>query len=160
MIASNTVLHEIAEVFHFEFWLRYYFIEERDTKLYISLTEEQAKQMKTQFPDYWEMVESMLERSLSPELSQRVVVEFIQLNMAGKKFPVNVVPKIFDTKDFSIEMILFNTWVDLHEEQLMKKIYSFDYWINAYQEWKESDQAKTLALSLTVQLQQESQAVN
>lgn len=160
MTNTNAVLHEVAEVFHFEFWLRYYFIEERDAQLFITLTDAQTKQMKTQFPDYWELVESMQNQPLSPELSQRIVVEFIQLHMAGNKFPMNMVLKIFDGKDFSVEMLLFNTWVDLHEEQLMQKIYGFDYWINAYQEWKQSDKAKELALSLTVQLQHDRGTVN
>jgi hypothetical protein len=151
---------EMAKVFHFEFWLRYYFIEERDNEIYIGLSEEQAKQMQAQFPDYWELVERVQDQPLSPELSQQAVVEFLQLNLDGKKFPQNSVPKILDSKEFSIEMYIFDTWVNLHEEQLMQKIYGFDYWMHAFAEWKTSEKGQQLVQSLKLQLQQERTTVN
>jgi len=53
MAIPQNALTDTAEVFHFEFWLRYYFIAERDGNLFIELTEEQIKQMQAQFPDYF-----------------------------------------------------------------------------------------------------------
>lgn len=160
MAISQDALTDTANVFHFEFWLRYYFIEERDGKLFIALTPEQEKQMQAQFPDYWELVERVKGLPLSPELSQQTVVEFLQLNLEGKKFPANTVIRVLDSKEFSSEMYLFDTWVDLHETQLMQKIYGFDYWMSAYAEWKNSDKAKQLAQSLRVQMQGESGSMN
>lgn len=160
MTDSNVVLDEIAQVFHFEFWLRYYFIQERDDQLYIHLTAQQSKQMQAQFSDYWPLVQDMQDQPLSPELSQRILVEFIEFHLAGKKIPAGLVPTILDDKKFSIEMLLFNTWVDVHEEQLMQKIYGFDYWLNAYEEWKKSDQATQLRQSYTLQLQDEKKTFN
>lgn len=160
MTLPSNACAEMAKVFHFEFWLRYYFIEERDNEVYIELSEEQAKQMEIQFPDYWELVERVQDQPLSPELSQRAVVEFLQLNLDGKKFPPNTVPKILDSKEFSIDMYIFDTWVNLHEEQLMQKIYGFDYWMHAFEEWKNSEKGQQLVQSLKVQLQQERTTVN
>ena len=160
MAIPQNALTDTANVFHFEFWLRYYFIEERDGKLFIALTDEQQKQMQAQFADYWELVERVKDQPLSPELSQQSVVEFLQLNLEGKKFPANTVIKVLDSKEFSTEMYLFDTWVSLHEEQLMQKIYGFDYWMHAYGEWKESDRAKQLAQSLQVQMKGERGTMN
>ena len=160
MAIPQNALTDTANVFHFEFWLRYYFIEERDGKLFIALTDEQQKQMQAQFADYWELVERVKDQPLSPELSQQSVVEFLQLNLEGKKFPANTVIKVLDSKEFSTEMYLFDTWVSLHEEQLMQKIYGFDYWMLAYGEWKESERAKQLAQSLQVQLKSERGTMN
>ena len=160
MAIPKNALTDTANVFHFEFWLRYYFIEERDGKLFIALTPEQEKQMQAQFPDYWELVERVKRQALSPELSQQSVVEFLQLNLEGKKFPANTVIKVLDSKEFSTEMYLFDTWVDLHEAQLMEKIFGFDYWMHAYGEWKESDKARQLAQSLQLQMQGERRTVN
>jgi hypothetical protein len=160
MAIPKNALTDTANVFHFEFWLRYYFIEERDGNLFIALTDEQEKQMQVQFPDYWELVERVKGQALSPELSQQSVVEFLQLNLEGKKFPANTVIKVLDSKEFSAEMYLFDTWVDLHEAQLMEKIFGFDYWMHAYGEWKESDKAKQLAQSLQLQIQGERSTVN
>ena len=160
MAIPKNALTDTANVFHFEFWLRYYFIEKRDGNLFIALTPEQEKQMQAQFPDYWELVERVKGQALSPELSQQSVVEFLQLNLEGKKFPANTVIKVLDSKEFSMEMYLFDTWVDLHESQLMEKIFGFDYWMHAYGEWKDSDKARQLAQSLQVQIHGERRTVN
>ncbi|NCD24633.1 MAG: hypothetical protein EOL86_03435 [Deltaproteobacteria bacterium] len=151
---------EMAKVFHFEFWLRYYFIEEREDGVYIKFSEEQSKQMQAQFPDFWELVEQMLDQPLSPELSQRVVVEFLQLNYDGKKFPPDTAPQVLDSKEFSIEMYLFDTWLGLHEEQLMQKIYGFDSWMHAFTEWKTSERGQKVSSSLAVRLHQENKSLN
>lgn len=160
MTIPHNALTDTAKVFHFEFWLRYYFIEERDGNLFITLTDEQARQMQAQFPDYWELVERVQGQPLSPELSQQSVVEFLQLNLEGNKYPVNTVTRVLDSKEFSVEMYLFNTWVEVHEEQLMQKIYGFDYWMHAYEEWRASEKGAQLAQSLQLQIQGESRTVN
>lgn len=160
MAVAHSALNDMSRVFHFEYWLRYYFIEERDNGLYLNLSAEQVKQMQAQFPDYWDVVERMLGLALSPELSQKAVVEFLQLNFEGKKYPANTVIKVLDSKEFSVEMYLFDTWVDLHEDQLMQKIYGFDYWMHIYDEWRQTEQAQHLIQSLKVQLQGESKAIN
>ena len=160
MAIPHNAMSDMAQVFHFEFWLRYYFIQERDGNLFIELAEEQAKQMQTRFPDFWELVEGVQGRPLSPELSQQSVVEFLQVNFEGKKFPANTVLKVLDSKDFSVEMYLFNTWVDLHEDQLMQKIYGFDQWMSLYDEWKITDKAQQLSQSLKLQMQGEHGSVN
>lgn len=160
MTLPSNACAEMVKVFHFEFWLRYYFIEERDGGLYIALTEEQAKQMQAQFPDFWELVERVQNQPLSPELSQQAVVEHLQLNYDGKVLPANSITNLLDSKEFSTEMYLFDTWLNLHEEQLMQKIYGFDYWMHAYSEWKNSDKGQQVAQSLAVQLQAENSSVN
>lgn len=160
MAIPHNALNDMARVFHFEFWLRYYFIEERDGNLFITLSPEQAKQMQAQFPDYWELAESVQGRPLSPELSQQSVVEFLQVNFEGKKYPANTVLKVLDSKDFSVEMYLFNAWVDLHEEQFMQKIFGFDYWMRIYEEWKATEKAQQLTQSLKLQMQGEHGSVN
>ena len=160
MAIPHNALNDMSQVFHFEFWLRYYFIEEKDGHLFIELSDEQAKQMQASFPDYWELVEHVQGRPLSPELSQQSVVEFLQVNFEGKKYPANTVLKVLDSKDFSVEMYLFNTWVDLHEEQFMQKIYGFDYWMRIYEEWKVTEKAQQLSQSLKLQMQGEHGSVN
>ncbi len=160
MAIPHNALNDMARVFHFEFWLRYYFIQEKDGNLYIELSEEQAKQMQAKFPDFWELVETVQNRPLSPELSQQSVVEFLQVNFEGKRYPANTVLKVLDSKDFSVEMYLFNTWVDLHEEQLMQKIFGFDYWMHIYDEWKTTEKGQQLTQSLKLQMQGEHGSVN
>jgi hypothetical protein len=68
--------------------------------------------------------------------------------------------KVLDSKDFSAEMYLFNTWVDLHEEQFMQKIFGFDYWMRIYEEWKATEKAQQLMQSLKLQMQGEHGSVN
>ncbi len=160
MTIPHNALNDMARVFHFEFWLRYYFIQEKDGNLFIELSEEQATQMQAKFPDFWELVETVQGRPLSPELSQQSVVEFLQVNFEGKKYPANTVLKVLDSKDFSVEMYLFNTWLDLHEEQLMQKIFGFDYWMHVYDEWKTTEKGQQLSQSIKLQMQGEHSSVN
>jgi hypothetical protein len=160
MTVPQNALIDTAKVFHFEFWLRYYFIQERDGQLFIELSEQQTKQMQAQFADYWKLVERVQGLPLSPELSQQSVVEFLQVNVEGKKFPANTMVKILDSKEFSVEMYLFDTWVNLHESQLMQKIYGFDYWMQAYEEWKNSEKGQQLAQNVQIQMQGESGVMN
>ncbi len=160
MTIPQNALVDTAKVFHFEFWLRYYFIQERDGNLFIELTDQQKKQMQAQFPDYWELAERVQDLPLSPELSQQSVVEFLQLNFENKKYPANTVLNILDSKEFSVEMYLFDTWVNLHESQLMQKIYGFDYWMTAFEEWKNSEKGQQLVQSVHLQMQGESGTMN
>lgn len=160
MTLSASMHTEVAKVFHFEFWLRYYFIEERDNELFIAITDEQMEHMRKQFPDFVELAERMMGVALTPELSQMRVVEFLQLHYEGSRFPPNSIPKILDSKDFSVEMYLFDTWLNLHENQLMQKIYGFDQWMHFLDEWKQSDKAQQLMHSLKVQIQEETGAIN
>ena len=90
--------------------------------------------------------------SLSPELSQRVVVEFLQLHMDGVKYPPAAINDVLDSKEFSVEMQLFDTWINLHEEQLMQKIYGFDTWMHIYREWKDTDKTKQMAQALRLHM--------
>ena len=160
MAVSQDAVVDTAKVFHFEFWLRYYFIQERDGNLFIELTDPQKKQMQAQFPDYWELVERVQDMPLSPELSQQSVVEFLQVNFENKKYPANTVIQVLDSKEFSVEMYLFDTWVNLHESQLMEKIYGFDHWMTAYGEWKNSEKGQQLLQSVHLQMQGESGTMN
>lgn len=150
---------EVAKVFHFEFWLRYYFIEERDEQLF-AISDEQMERMRRQFPDFAELAERVRAAALSPELSQTVVVEFLQLHYEGSRFPPNSVPVVLDSKEFSLEMCLFDMWMNLHEDQLMQKIYGFDSWMHFFEEWRKTDKAQQLMQSFKVQIHDESPTIN
>lgn len=160
MAISLDALHEVTRVFHFEYWLRFYFIEERDGSLYIHLTPEQTQQLQATYPDFWDLVERVQGEALSPEVSQRCVVEFLQVNFEGQKYSGATVLQILDSKEFSAEMYLFDTWVTVHEEQLSQKIYGFDYWMHVYAEWKNSDRTQQLRQSLLTGSQAEKATVH
>lgn len=160
MTVKYEALRDVSRVFHFEFWLRYYFVEEKDGKLFIALNEDQRRQVRDQFSEYWDLAERMVGVLLSPELSQRVVVEFLQLHMDGVKYSHAAINEVLDSKEFSVEMHLFDTWINLHEEQLMKKIYGFNTWMHIYGEWKDTDKTKQIAQSLRVHMQDEHRSVN
>lgn len=156
MSVPRAAVREVAKVFHFEFWLRYYFIQEAEDGLRLVLSPEQEMQMRRSFPEMWELVERLQEEPLSPQLSQQAVGEYLQLYVEGKKFAPNTVPNVLDSKDFEVEMYLFDTWVELHEDQLMEKIYGFDWWMHVYEKWREGEGAKHMEQSLKNQVKQHS----
>ena len=156
MHVPEAAVKEVAKVFHFEFWLRFYFIQETEDGLRLVLSPEHEMRMRRNFPEMWELVERLQSEVLSPQLSQQAVGEYLQLYVEGKKFAANMVPRVLDSKDFEVEMYLFDTWVELHEDQLMEKIYGFDQWMHMYGQWRSGDGARHMAESLKNQVQQHS----
>ncbi|RQD63085.1 MAG: hypothetical protein D5R98_05170 [Desulfonatronovibrio sp. MSAO_Bac4] len=149
-------LKEISEVFKFELWLRFYFIEQQDDKLRINLDPQVLEKMGNEYDHLAELASALNNIDLNPVVCQQAIVKHITTQFDGKKYEMGYVPKILDHAAFKAELELFNTWAHLHEEQLEKTILSFDKWKELYDEWKRSENAQKMEMSLSMQNAQQS----
>ncbi len=144
-------LKEISEVFKFELWLRFYFIEEEDGKLRINLDDQVIEKMEKEYGHLARIASSLNRIELDPVVCQKTIVEHLMDEFDGKKYEMGYIPKILDSAAFKTEIQLFNTWTQLYEEQLDKTTLSFGKWKELYDKWKRSESAEKIQLSLNMQ---------
>lgn len=144
-------LQDIAEVFKFELWLRFYFIQEQDQSLRIDLEPEVLEKMKEDYGHLGRLAEQLNNREIDPSVCQKAIVEHILDEYDGKKYEIGYIPKILDMAVFKAEIELFNTWAHLHENQLDQKVLGFQKWMELYDEWKQSENARKMEMSFTMQ---------
>ncbi|MDQ7031950.1 MAG: hypothetical protein Q9M37_04435 [Desulfonauticus sp.] len=150
MSETISIANKVIQVFQFEHWLRFYFIQEKNNKLKFDFDQNFLNQLKNCYGDLVEIAENLNHKNLTPELSQQIIVEFLQKHfekIEGRE----VVAPILDSKNFFREMQLFNVWLNLFENQLEEKILPFEVWISLFQKWKESDQGKKILYSLKME---------
>ncbi len=145
-------LKEISEVFMFELWLRFYFIEESHGNLRISLDDQVIEKMEGEYGHLAKLASALNNTELNPDVCQKVIVEHLMDQFDGKKYEIGHIPKILDSAVFKTEIQLFNAWTHIFEAQLDKTILSFGKWKELYGEWKQTEGAKNIGLSLNMQL--------
>ncbi|WP_052507399.1 hypothetical protein [Desulfonatronovibrio magnus] len=144
-------LKDISEVFKFELWLRFYFIQENDGKIMLKIEDQVLQKMKDEYEHLAGLAEQLNNTELSPAECQKAIVDHVFKQFDGKKYEMGYVPKILDMAPFKAEIQLFNTWAHLHEDQLDKNLLSFTKWNELYDEWKRSENAQKMEVSLSMQ---------
>jgi hypothetical protein len=143
-------LEEISEVFKFEHWLRFYFIEENKGVLRINLDDRVMEKMEQEYGHLAALASTLNRIELDPVVSRQVIVEYLLDHFDGKKYEIGYIPKLLDSNSFKAEIELFNAWTHLYEDQLDKTTLSFAKWKDLYGEWKKSESAKKIGLSLSM----------
>lgn len=147
---KQEAINEIAEVFKFELWLRFYFIEEDDGKLTINLDDQVIEKMKEEYGHLAGLASDLNRIELNPVVCQKSIVGHLMNQFDGKKYEAGYIPKILDSVSFKAEIQLFNTWAHLYEEQLDKNTIGFNRFKELYDEWKQSESARQIELSLSM----------
>lgn len=148
---TKEAIRDLSRVFQFELWLRFYFIHEDEGKLSINLGDEMLQKMEEKYGHLAELARTLSEREITPEECRKAIVEHIMHQFDGVKYDVGFVPRIMDHAVFKGEIQLFNTWAGLHEEQLDRKVLDFDKWIEIFDEWKSSESAQKVNMTLGTQ---------
>jgi hypothetical protein len=147
---KQEAIKEISEVFKFELWLRFYFIQENDGKLLLDLDEQVIDKMKKEYGHLAELASDMNKTELNPVVCQEYIVRHLTGHFEGKKYEIGYVPKVLDSVAFKAELQLFNTWAHLYEDQLDKNTLGFEKWKKLYDDWRESESARKIELSLSM----------
>ena len=147
---KKKALKELSRVFKFELWIRFYFLQETDDKLQVFLSEEQMNKIHEEYGELADLVKNMTKVNLTPEASQKAIVEFIGEKYDGTKYNLGTVPEIMNSAGFRAEVEVFNMWVSLHEQQLDENFLPFHKWEEAFEEWKGTEQAKKIITSFTM----------
>ena len=148
--AFQQAVQQILEVIMFENWLRFYFISEPEGgSLALAVPEQGLTRIREQHPQLMPLLEELNGKNISFELSRQAVCAFVAAQLDGKTMPVNMADFVLDSSSFQLEMHLFNSWVQGHEEQLDKNFLDFSTWKRLFAEWRNSGKVQEWAASLT-----------
>jgi hypothetical protein len=148
MSKTKQIIEELSAVVKFEQWVRFYFIKKEGEDLVIAPEPEHMQKIKMLYAEYYELVEAMCLVKMTPQTSQQLILDFIRNHFDGQEYKSTQIHKALDSRDFSIEMYLFNMWLELHDDQLSEQIIGFDEWVGLYDTWKDSDQGQKVLLSM------------
>lgn len=149
MIDQETMLiKDIARVFMFENWARFYYALDRDAKTFLEVPAEVMEQCRAKHPDLAPLLDECALQEMTAESSCRTVGEFVLRLLDGVKYPPGKVLKALDSKPYKIEMHMFNLWLKGHEGYLDANPQDFDGWLYMYQNWRMMDEVRAFAARL------------
>lgn len=158
---QNSVM-QILEAVMFENWLRFYFISEKpdapvgsdgQPALYLAVSVKAMERINELYPQLLPMAEEMNGKEVDFETSRRAVCNFVLEYVDGRSIARDTAPMIFESALFQVQMQLFNTWVQMHEDQLDKGFLEFGAWRELFAVWRETKGARELAEKLSLSLQ-------
>ncbi len=144
-------VESILEAVMFENWLRFYFISEKPAvkdALFLAIPEQGMERIKELYPHLYALAESMNGQELTFESSRTALCTFVAVELDGKRIAHNMSDTVFDSSTFQLELQLFNTWVQAHEEQLDQGFLEFGAWRNFFSQWRATDSVKEWALQM------------
>ncbi len=146
----------IAKIFRFEFWLRFYFVQEIEGALRLVLSAEEMKKLAKYSP--WdELAEDLQGKDLDQELCRINLSTFLNRHYDGRYFSPGVLARALDSRELIQAQEVFMIWIQAHEHVLEQKIWDFDHWEESFALWKKSDTGQQVLLSTT---QPESDVLN
>lgn len=131
-------IDRIIEVVMFENWLRFYFIAEEGDTLSIRLPEKAQEQLKKRYGRLYGLADRLNNLPISHETSMNEVCLFISGGFDGHPLSDDVLSAVFASDAFQVEMQLFNSWVQAHEEQLDAAFLEFSEWRRLFAEWEKT----------------------
>jgi len=147
--AFQQAAQRILELVMFENWLRFYFISEPAAGgLALAVPEQGIVRLREQYPQFMPLVEELNGKEISFERSRQAVCAFVATQLEGKIIASNTAGSVLDSTGFQLEMHLFNSWVQGHEEQLDRKFLDFSAWKRLFAEWRNSGKVQEWAADL------------
>ena len=129
----------VTEVVMFENWLRFYFIDgESEDALYIRVPEQGMERLKKNYPQLFGLAEQLNNLRIDHQTSVREVCLFVAAEIDGVAIPEAMVQRVFSSPEFAMNVHVFSTWVQAHEEQLDKAFMEFSQWQSMFAEWRKS----------------------
>ncbi len=141
----------ILETVMFENWLRFYFISEdqaQDGALFLAVPEQGMARIGELYPNLLPLAELLNDKELTFEASRTAICTYVVTEVDGKSIAQNMSDTVFDSTTFQVELQLFNTWVQSHEDQLDESFLEFGAWKNFFSQWRATDEVKEFRLQL------------
>ena len=158
----QTGVAKVLEAVMFENWLRFYFISEKpdaptgrdgQPALFVAVPTKAMERISEMFPRLLPMAEELNGQEVSFESSRRAVCNFVLAHVDGQVIVRDSAAMIFESATFQVQMQLFNTWVQMHEEQLDRSFVDFGGWQRLFDEWRTTPAARELAEKLSISVQ-------
>ncbi|WP_034640187.1 hypothetical protein [Desulfovibrio inopinatus] len=139
---------DIAEIFSFEHWLRFYFAVEKDDKLYVEVPEEVIEAVTTKHPNLAQLAREVNGKPTDYQSSQQNVCAYVFQALEGDTYRYDTITDAFDSQDFKIDMYVFSLWIKGHENYLDEKRLDFDDWQYHFEQWKAMEQVQNYIIKL------------
>jgi hypothetical protein len=148
MNAFDRTVAEVAEVFMFEHWMRFYFITAQDGGLVLGIPEKAMEKIRTEYPFFYGLAELMNGQPMSPERSQESICTFISMTFEQRQKDTNAVSNVLSSPKLGAELYAFNMWVEANENQLESNFLEFSKWREIYGQWRITEKGRELLSSL------------
>ena len=157
----QTGVAKVLEAVMFENWLRFYFISEKpdaapsggEAPLFMAVPVKGMERIAELYPHLLPLADEMNGQEVTFEMSQRAICNFVATHVEGKSVARDSAAMIFNSSTFQVQMQLFNTWVQMHEEQLDRSFVDFGGWQRLFDEWRTTPAARELAEKLSISVQ-------
>lgn len=149
----DTAVNRVIEVVMFENWLRFYFLTEEDNKFVIRLPKKAMEQLESNYGTLFDLADRLNSREVDHKTSMAEVCLFVANDFSTKALPEELISRIFDSLHFQMELQLFSSWIQSHEEQLDQNFMDFAKWQKGYQEWRNTDEVQKYSKKLSSSIQ-------
>ncbi len=137
-------LKDITDICKFEFWLRFYFVQEEDNQLYIVIPEDIIEHIQKEYPFLADLATQLNNQSITPEKSQNTLISYIEKTMDHSQEDKASIYSMLNSKSFEIEMQLFHMWIEAHQDQLEESVLDFKEWMQLFEAWKRTEKGQHL----------------
>lgn len=156
----QSAVASVLESVMFENWLRFYFISEKpeaasaegEAPLFMAVPVKGMERISELYPHLLPLADEMNGKEVTFETSQRAICNHVMSHVDGKLIARDSAAMIFNSSTFQVQMQLFNTWVQMHEDQLDRGFTEFGAWRKLFDEWRQSPGARELAEKITLSL--------
>ncbi|MEW5773537.1 MAG: hypothetical protein AB1916_08430 [Thermodesulfobacteriota bacterium] len=139
----QSVLADVAEAMQFETWLRFYFLKEAEGgTLRMDIPDEAAEAIRRDHAPLWPLAEALNGKTVDYQTSLTEVCTFAARYLDGVRHRAGLVDKVFDSRDFKVEMHLFALFLSGHEAAFDQERLGFAQWREIFAQWKASDQVR------------------
>lgn len=145
---------EILRIMMFEQWVRFYFLVDREGTLFVDIPEEALAKIGETQPDLLPLAELMNGEDITYEKCQATICSFAGSRLDGQKYAPEILPKAFDSKDFKVDLYMFQLWNRGHEQYLDEGFRGFAEWEEMFTEWSKLDEVKAYREKLVLGGQQ------
>jgi len=141
-VSVKKAIKDAVEIFQFDQWLRFYFVVEKDDKLWIEIPEDKLKKIEEDLPGMFRFADMVNDAELDYRRSQDNLCTFVAAHLDGQRYDTSILPQVFDDARFKVEMYLFNVWLKMHEPHLDETFMEFGEWLEMYEGWNSMDEVK------------------
>ncbi len=140
-VSLKAAVRDTIRIFQFEQWIRFYYIKGEGDALCVEIPDEIMKRVEEEYPSLKSLAETMT-GSIDYKKSHEIVCAHVASHLDGTKYDMTVMPKVFDSPQFKIEMYVFNMWMKMHEPYLEEEIMFFSDWEEMWEEWNKLEEVQ------------------
>lgn len=139
-VSVKNAVKDALEIFQFDQWIRFYFVTEKDGKLWIEIPEDVMKEINDEHPEMHRFADMVNNAVTDYQRSQENVCSYVAARFDGQKYERTVLPQVFDNATFKVEMYIFNVWLKMHEQFLDEEYKNFKGFMEMYEGWNSMDE--------------------